>query len=744
MPITDRKLHVFLCHASQDKTVVRELYQRLLVEGWIDPWLDDQKLLPGQDWDFEIRQAVREADVVILFLSKNSVTKEGYVQREVKLALNIAEEKPENTIFLIPARLDECTVPKSLDRWQWVNLFEADGYDKVVHALRVRRKQFVVGETETHDFFPYFENILNDHGLKLGAHASFENRLKDPTSIYLPLRYDAFQANGNLDEYLKSEFVKPGILLLMGDYGSGKSFIVRRYLADQVQRWKEPAVDSLLPLPVFYSLNRFTNMHEGSIIDEILRELRAGGVITLQRTSLQRMIEDGKMLFILDGFDEILLLAHSANIQQRFQSIVSPLMPDRNRILITSRPGVVTWLSNTTEISLLEALRLLPWNKDVWDDYLYACKEIGWDFPLENIKVFRDLVLNHEELSTLTNVPLYCQMMVETSRQLIDRLDSINLVVLYDLYIQSYLMREVERSVIKDVSIKLELMMAVALGMLQKDRMQFTISDMEQALRENAQHLNAQIIDAFATHDLAVHSLLVFDHENRLSFSHKSFYEYFTALRIYQDFKNEVLNNKLTILKGYSLSMEIIGFLMKMFTDEDKTFLQMIPVILADNSNSLGVSRSKFLLRNLALIQLMITGKLFNLKLSELDFRGLSFSGGQSHLHIVNVNLDRCKLANADLQKAELTGSSLRGANLQNCILDNANLMNVDLSGANLRGISCSGTKFHGAKFDSVKIDRTTFHQILSAIYAGEDKFPTEFDDQWTRRAQDVLEKAMK
>jgi len=39
-----RKLRVFLCHASQDKPIVRELYQRLFAEGWIDPWLDEEKL----------------------------------------------------------------------------------------------------------------------------------------------------------------------------------------------------------------------------------------------------------------------------------------------------------------------------------------------------------------------------------------------------------------------------------------------------------------------------------------------------------------------------------------------------------------------------------------------------------------------------------------------------------------------------------------------------------------------------
>ncbi len=37
-----RKLRVFLCHASQDKPIVRELYQPLLAEGWIDYWWSNE------------------------------------------------------------------------------------------------------------------------------------------------------------------------------------------------------------------------------------------------------------------------------------------------------------------------------------------------------------------------------------------------------------------------------------------------------------------------------------------------------------------------------------------------------------------------------------------------------------------------------------------------------------------------------------------------------------------------------
>ncbi|MEW6401597.1 MAG: TIR domain-containing protein [Chloroflexota bacterium] len=132
-----RSLKVFLCHASGDKPPVREFYKRLISEG-VDAWLDKEKLLPGQDWRVEIPRAVEEADVVIVFLSNKSVTKEGYVQKEIKFALDIAEEKPEGTIFLIPARIEECAVPERLSRWQWVDLYEEDGYAKLLRSLKLR------------------------------------------------------------------------------------------------------------------------------------------------------------------------------------------------------------------------------------------------------------------------------------------------------------------------------------------------------------------------------------------------------------------------------------------------------------------------------------------------------------------------------------------------------------------------------------------------------------------------------
>ena len=140
--MADRKLRVFLCHASQDKPIVRGLYQRLGAEGWIDPWLDEEKLLPGQDWDLEIEKAVEAADAVIVCVSNRSVTKEGYVQKEIRKVLDIALEKPEETIFIIPLRFDECELPRRLRTWQYVDYFPAAqqnrAYQRLLQSLQVR------------------------------------------------------------------------------------------------------------------------------------------------------------------------------------------------------------------------------------------------------------------------------------------------------------------------------------------------------------------------------------------------------------------------------------------------------------------------------------------------------------------------------------------------------------------------------------------------------------------------------
>ena len=133
-----RNLRVFLCYAPQDRPAVYELYNRLILEDWIDPWMDKEKILPGQDWNLEIGKAIQQADSIIICLSQESVMKEGYVQREFKTALNLAEENPEGTIFIIPLRLDDCQPPSRFQKYQWVDYYSHGAHEKLLESLSMR------------------------------------------------------------------------------------------------------------------------------------------------------------------------------------------------------------------------------------------------------------------------------------------------------------------------------------------------------------------------------------------------------------------------------------------------------------------------------------------------------------------------------------------------------------------------------------------------------------------------------
>lgn len=139
MTESKRPLKVFLCYAHADRDAVRGLYNHLTQDG-VDAWLDKAKLLPGQDWELEIRKAVREADVVVVCLS-NQFNQRGFRQKEVRLALDTAMEIPEGEIFIIPARLEECDTLESLRRLHWVDLFEDNGYKKLKQSLGLRAEQ---------------------------------------------------------------------------------------------------------------------------------------------------------------------------------------------------------------------------------------------------------------------------------------------------------------------------------------------------------------------------------------------------------------------------------------------------------------------------------------------------------------------------------------------------------------------------------------------------------------------------
>lgn len=143
MVTSNRPLKVFLCYAHIDLNEVKKLHDRLANDG-VDVWMDKEKLFGGSNWEYEIRKAVRDTDIFITCVSAQFTKRSSqkyFSRTEVGIALDEAALKSKSEIFIIPVRLENCNVPKSLKAWHWVDLFEEQGYQKLILSLNKRIEQ---------------------------------------------------------------------------------------------------------------------------------------------------------------------------------------------------------------------------------------------------------------------------------------------------------------------------------------------------------------------------------------------------------------------------------------------------------------------------------------------------------------------------------------------------------------------------------------------------------------------------
>jgi hypothetical protein len=144
---------VFISYAREDSEAAQRLYETLKASG-ADPWLDTINLIPGQNWKSAIRDAIDKCRYFIAIFSNNSVEKRGFVQKELRIALELLEEFPENEIFIIPIRLDDCHPSYKLVRdLQWVDLFPnwTEGVSKILRAIELEKAE--IKEPDDLDLF---------------------------------------------------------------------------------------------------------------------------------------------------------------------------------------------------------------------------------------------------------------------------------------------------------------------------------------------------------------------------------------------------------------------------------------------------------------------------------------------------------------------------------------------------------------------------------------------------------------
>jgi hypothetical protein len=146
-----KRFEVFLAHSKGDKEYVRAIHQLLTLDGFY-PWLDEVNLIAGQNWELEISNAVERAIVIAVFLSKSAISKEGYLHKEIAIALEVAQRQPEGSITIIPIRLDTVEPPRSLRHLQWIDVQHIDRpmfFEKLQYLIELDPmiESFMIGES---------------------------------------------------------------------------------------------------------------------------------------------------------------------------------------------------------------------------------------------------------------------------------------------------------------------------------------------------------------------------------------------------------------------------------------------------------------------------------------------------------------------------------------------------------------------------------------------------------------------
>ena len=132
------RVQVFIAYVREDLTVAERLYECLYAAGF-SPWMDLRNLVPGQNWPRAIENAIETSDFFIACFSEYSVNKKGGFQAEIRYALDCARQLPLEQIFIVPVRLNGCSVPRSIQKeFQYVDLFPdwQQGMRRVLAMMR--------------------------------------------------------------------------------------------------------------------------------------------------------------------------------------------------------------------------------------------------------------------------------------------------------------------------------------------------------------------------------------------------------------------------------------------------------------------------------------------------------------------------------------------------------------------------------------------------------------------------------
>ena len=119
-------MRVFVSHSHDDKQIVRRIVQDLQRHG-VEVWLDEDLILPGEQWTHKITEAFENSDAILVIMSRNTVKSQWQTS---EIAFAVATQRTDPSKRIIPVLVDkQADVPFFLKDLVYCDLSSESEYE---------------------------------------------------------------------------------------------------------------------------------------------------------------------------------------------------------------------------------------------------------------------------------------------------------------------------------------------------------------------------------------------------------------------------------------------------------------------------------------------------------------------------------------------------------------------------------------------------------------------------------------